>query len=245
VTNRILRALTENWALKLAALTLAVLLWMAVRAGSPRATTFRNIPVQVDLRDPDWRLAEPPQPPAVQVTVIGPTGELLTLAGQPPRIVLLVDRVADTVETQVVPLQWVQLPRDVRQTRVLSLRPDTIRLRYERLVTRTLPVRVRLTGDLPDGYELAPPIQTSPARVDAQGPARLVEFLDSVPLVPVDISGLRSTTNVPARVDSAALGPIRVSPPEVNVLLRVAPVAPPPEVEDTDAPRRRRSGARF
>jgi YbbR domain-containing protein len=247
VANRILRSLTKNWALKLAAVSLAVLLWMAVRAGTPRATTFRNIPVNVDLRDPDWRLAEPPQPPVVQVTVIGPTGELLTLAGQPPRIVLLVDRVTDTVETQVLPLQWVQLPRDVRQARVLSLRPDTILLRYERLITRTLPVRVRTVGELPAGYELALPPTTSPARVQIRGPVRILDQLDSVPLAPVEISGLRSTTNIPASIDTMGLGPVRVSPEEVNVILRVVPaerVEPEPAAEQGSSSRRR-SGARF
>jgi YbbR domain-containing protein len=243
VGNRMLRGVTENWALKVAALSLAVLLWMAVRAGTPEATTFRNIPVQVDLRDPDWRLAEPPDPPSVNVTVRGTTGELLTLAGQPPRIVLLVDRVADTVETQVLPLQWVHLPPDVRQARVLALRPDTIRLRYERLATRSLPVRVRTVGALPAGFELAQPPTATPSRVQVRGPARVVEMLDSVPLVPVDLSGLRSTTNVPTHVDSAAISSSRVLPQEVNVMLRVAPVTG--AEAEAENPSRRRPGLRF
>jgi YbbR domain-containing protein len=243
--DRILRSFTKNWGLKLAALSLAVLLWMAVRAGTPRATTFRNIPVQVDLRDADWRLAEPPQPATVQVTVLGPTGELLTLASQPPRIVLLVDRVTDTVETQVLPLQWVHLPREIRQARVLSLRPDTIRLSYKRLFTRSFPVRVRTVGELPDGYELATAPTTSPARVQVRGPVRILDPLDAVPLEPVDISGLRSTTNIPAAIDTTGLGPARASPQEVNVVFRIVRVPrEEPEPEPT-ALSRRRPGARF
>lgn len=238
VDNRIIRALSENWALKLAALGLAILLWMAVRADEPEAATFRNVPVNVDLRDPDWRLVEV-EPPSVHVTVLGPTSELLTLAGDPPRIVLPQERVADSVETQVVPLQWVQLPRGATRSRVVALRPDTIRLRYERLASRTLPVRVRLEGEVAQGYELADSITTNPATVDVRGPADIVMRLDSVPLVAVDISGLRSTTNVPARVDSAALGPVRVSPAEVNVVLRVSAIEPdqdPPQQPDGTRP---------
>jgi YbbR domain-containing protein len=243
VNSRILRSFTKNWGLKLAALSLAILLWMAVRAGTPRATTFRNIPVQVDLRDSDWRLAEPPQPPTVHVTVRGPTGELMTLASQPPRIVLLVDRVTDTVETQVLPLQWVQLPREVRDARVLSLRPDTIRLRYERLETRAFPVRVRTVGELPEGYELAGPTTTTPASVRVRGPARVLDQLDTVPLEPIDISALRTTTTVPARVDTVGLGPAQPSPAEVNVVLRVGPSERVEAAEAAAAPRRR--GIRF
>jgi YbbR domain-containing protein len=235
VDNRIVRALSDNWALKLAALALAILLWMAVRADDPEAATFRNVPVNVDLRDPGWRLVEV-EPEAVHVTVLGPTSELLTLASDPPRIVLPVERVADSVETQVVPVQWVQLPRPITRARVVGLRPDTIRLRYERLATRSLPVRVRLEGQVEEGYELVGPIATNPSTVEVRGPARLVTAMDSVPLMPVDLSGLRSTTNVPARVDSVALGPIRASPPEVNVVLRVVPRERDDELDEGPAP---------
>lgn len=230
VYNRIIRALTDNWALKLAALALAILLWMAVRADDPEAATFRNVPVNVDLRDPGWRLVDV-EPPAVHVTVLGPTSELLTLAGDPPRIVLPVERVTDSVETQVVPVQWVQLPRPLTRARVIALRPDTIQLRYERLATRSLPARVRFQGEVEEGYEIVGPVATNPALVEVRGPARLVMALDSVPLMPVDLSGLRSTTNVPVRVDSVALGPIRASPPEVNVVVRVTPMDPDPDAE--------------
>jgi YbbR domain-containing protein len=244
VNSRILRSFAKNWGLKLAALSLAILLWMAVRAGTPRATTFRNIPVQIDLRDTDWQLAEPPQPTAVHVTVRGPTGELMTLASQPPRIVLLVDRVTDSVETQVLPLQWVQLPREVREARVLSLRPDTIRLRYERLETRAFPVRIRTTGDLPDGYALAPGASASPATVQLRGPARILDQLDSLSLEPVDVSGLRTTTSIPTRIDTVGLGGARVSPQEVTVVVRVAPVDPGEALAEPASSSRRR-GIRF
>lgn len=223
--NRLARFMAEQWGLKLAALALAILLWMAVRAmdTTPVLNTFPNVPVHVDVRDPDWQLAEDPDPPTLHVTVLGSRDELTALLGQPPRIILPVERVADSVETQVVPLQWVQLPRGLMQARVVAVRPDTIRLHYERLATRSVGVRVRTTGELPSGYRLERPVYTNPPLVQVRGPARLVMRLDSVPLQPVDLSGLRSTTNVPASVDTAALGSIEVSPQEVNVVLRIVP----------------------
>lgn len=218
---RVIRFVTESWALKLAAVGLAVLLWMGVRTGAPERATFPGITVEVDLRDPDWQLAGPPDPATVSVTVVGPTGELLTLAGDPPRIVVPVERVSDTLESQVVPLQWIQLPGQIREARVLGLFPDTIRLRYERLVSRTLPPRIRTVGELPDGYSLDRPVTTSPAFLTIRGPARHVNAVDSVPMLAVDISGLRSTTNIPTGVDTSALAGMRAMPQEVNVILRV------------------------
>jgi YbbR domain-containing protein len=222
VVARGIRWLTESWGLKLAAVGLAVLLWMGVRAGAPERATFPGITVEVDLRDPDWQLAGPPEPATVSITILGPAGELMALAGDPPRIVLPVERVSDTLESQVVPLQWIQLPAGIREARVLGLRPDTIRLRYQRLASRSLPPRVRTEGMLPPGYRLERPVSTSPALLVVRGPLGRLNAVDSVPLLPVDISGLRSTTNVPTAVDTSALSGMSVLPREVNVILRVA-----------------------
>lgn len=238
--RRVIRFFTENWALKLAAVALALLLWMAVRASTPKRTMFRNVPVEVDLRDPDWRLVGEPMPSTVSVTVTGPTSELMTLAADPPRIVLPVERVSDSIETQVVPPQWIRVPPGLDRTRIDGLRPDSIRLRYERLASRTLPVRVTTRGDLPEGLALALPIRTTPTTVEVRGPARTLMDLDTVPLLPVDLSGLRSATNVPATVDTLALEDFRVSPTEVNVMLRVVPTDSQPGLQQ-DSPAGRSS----
>lgn len=222
----VIRFLTENWALKLAALGLAILLWLAVTANEEQRASFRNIPVEVDLRDPDWRL-ERLEPSAITVTVQGRRGELVELGGDPPRIVLPVERVSDSVESQVVPLHWVQIPPDLPNTRVLGLRPDTIRLHYQRLDSRQVPVRVRTRGELPEGLELSLPINTNPSVVEVRGLAAMVAELDSVPLLPVDLSGLRSTTNVPVGVDTRGFEELRFKPLEVNVILRVVPADSP------------------
>ena len=221
MVKRAIRFFTENTGLKLTALGMAILLWMGVRASEPEQARFPGIPVEVDLRDPDWQLAGEPEPPTVTVTVLGPTGELMSMASDPPRIVVPVERVTDTLESQVMPLQWVQLPAGIRDARVLDLRPDTIRLRYERLASSTLPVRVLTSGSLPEGYTLMTPVRTNPAVVVARGPRPRLGEVDSIPLVPVDLSGLRTTTNVPTRVDTAAVAGLQILPGEVNVILRV------------------------
>lgn len=221
MVKRAVRFFTENWGLKLTALGMAILLWMGVRASEPERASFPGIPVEVDLRDPDWQLAGEPEPATVTVTVLGPTGELMSMANDPPRIVLPVESVTDTLESQIVPLQWVQLPAGIRDARVLALRPDTIRLHYERLASSTLPVRVRTTGSLPEGFTLVTPVTANPVVVVARGPRARLSEVDSIPLAPVDLSGLRTTTNVPTRVDTAEVPGLRILPEEVNVILRV------------------------
>lgn len=227
---RVIRFLTENWALKLAALGLAILLWLAVTADDPQRAVFRGTPVEVDLRDPNWRLQRM-DPASVTVHVLGPRGELVELGSDPPRIVLPVEGVSDSVEIQVVPLHWVQLPAGVTDARVLALRPDTIRLYYQRIVSRTLPVIVRIRGDLPEGLALALPLNTNPATVQVRGPANVLSRLDSVPLLPLDVSGVQSTTNVPVGVDSTELQQLSFDPGEVNVVIRVVPMDSQPDLQ--------------
>lgn len=239
--GRVMRLFTENWGLKLAAVALAILLWLAIRADAPRRATFNEVPVRVDLRDPNWRLLGDPIPATVSISITGPMAELTKVAAEGPRVILPVDRVSDSIEAQVVPAHWIQLPPSVDRTRVniAALRPDTIQLRYERLATRTLPVRVTTQGNLPAGLALALPINTNPSVVEVRGPRTTLARLDSVPLNPVDLSGLRSTTNVPTTVDSAALEGFRVNPREVNVILRVVPVDSQPGLRETEIARRR------
>ena len=240
--SRVVALMTESWGLKLAAVALAILLWMAVTANEPERAAFRSVPVEVDLRDPDWRLERPPQPENVTVVVEGPRGQLMELSGEPFTIPLLVDRVTDSIESHVIPPQWVQqrIPPSLGQVTVRGLRPDTVTLHYQRLGRRTVPVQVRVEGDLPEGFALALPINTNPSAVEVRGPASALQRLDSVPLFPVELEGLRSTTNVPVSVDTTALEELRFEPREVNVVLRVVPADSPPALESGS-----RSGAPF
>jgi YbbR domain-containing protein len=225
VLARVYTFFTENWGLKLAALGLAVLLWMSVTANEPERAEFQNIPIAVELQDPGWRLDGPPQPENMTVVVEGPRASLVELSSQSLRIVLPVERVTDTIQSHVVPLQSAQqqIPAHLRQVIVRSLRPDTIMLRFERLASRTVPVQVRLSGRLPAGLALAIPINTNPGAVEVRGPASELAGLDSVPLFPVELTGLRSTTNIPVSVDTTLLRGLSFEPREVNVVLRVTP----------------------
>ncbi|MFP4623226.1 MAG: CdaR family protein [Gemmatimonadota bacterium] len=220
--SRLVGFLTESWGLKLAAVALAILLWAAVTANEPVRASFRSVDVEVDLRDPDWRL-ERVDPSGVTVRLLGPRGELVALADDLPRIVLPVERVNDTVESHVVPVQWVQagLPAVARETRVLGLRPDTIRLYFERVASRTLPVQVQTRGELPEGLALDTPISTNPSVVEVRGPRNTLQDMDSVPLFPLDVSGLESTTRVLTGVDTTGFEGLRFRPAEVRVVLRV------------------------
>ena len=121
----------------------------------------------------------------------------------------------------------------------LGTRPTT---RFQTVDEDLLALARRMEKDLPEGLALVLPIQTNPSVVDVRGPERLLEEIDSVPLLPVDLSGLRGATNVPTSVDTAALEGLRVTPTEVNVILRVVPADSQPGGETVA---RRRGASRI
>lgn len=228
-----LELITRNWTLKLAALGLAVLLWGLTRAESPARVTIETVPVQVSLRDPSWTLAARPSPPQVQVTLTAAARELLPLIGEPPRVVVPVDEVADsTVLVQLQPA-WVRLRDGPERARVEEIRPNTVRLSFERLDARLIGLAVRTRGELPGGLRLTGPPSAEPGAVRVSGPVSRLDRLDSLPLRPVDLSGLRDTTRLRVQVDTAGLGDLLVSPIEAQVLVPVAPVPVDTAAADT------------
>ena len=116
--------LVENWQLKLAALTLSVLLWVLVTAEQP-ASRWISVPVEVVLRNPDRVESPRPEPAVVSVRFTGPGREMWELALQRPRLLLPVRDAEEGEHVYVVGPSMVRvpvglsiIPRDVRPARV-------------------------------------------------------------------------------------------------------------------------------
>jgi hypothetical protein len=198
-----LRVLTENWQLKLAALTLAILLWVVVSA-EQITTQWLPVPVEVLDRDPDHVVVGGPYPREVEVYFAGPGRELWELALERP--VLLVPVSDAEGEDAVLGLD----PRMVRVPNALSatardVRPGTVRVRLQRLVSREVPVRLRITGASRARYIFTDTPSLRPARVRITGAAERVSDIESLPTVALELSDADSILDriVPLDLDSA------------------------------------------
>lgn len=131
--RQFLRRAASHWKLKLAALALAVLLWVVFSA---EQVTSQWIPVRVEaeVRDPAYVLAGRPDPARVRVRFRGPGRELWEIALRPPTLVLPVRGVgvgaghAFAVEPSMVEMseRFRVVATDVRPGVVrLDLRPAT------------------------------------------------------------------------------------------------------------------------
>jgi YbbR domain-containing protein len=222
------RILDRNWILKATAIGLALLLWGVVRADDPARIVVRDIPIEVVVGDAGWVLAAPPAPARATVVFSGPFWELARLAVEKPRIVVPIEEVQDSVEMRPLRTGWVQLDGDLTRTHIEDIRPSgSVLLLFERLTTRLVPVAIRTTGELPQGAQLAGALRTDPPAIRVSGPAHRLPELDSIPLLPVDLSELRGPTAIRVEVDTTGLEGLLISPRSVDLALPVV-AAPNP-----------------
>jgi YbbR domain-containing protein len=223
VLQRIIEWTATDWALKLTALALAFLLWTTVRADAP-GQWETDVPVRIVNNDADWILAEQPEPREIRVVLRGPYRELLRAASERPEMVLPVDQVDDSTEIRNIYPHWVRMPPGTPNTRVVGdVQPNTVRLVWDRVATRLIPVTAAVVGEPAEGFRLAGPPEIEPNVVRASGASRNLARIDSLRLPPIDVRDRRSQDTLVMSIDTAGTG-IIISPRTVRVIIPVRPV---------------------
>lgn len=209
----------QHWKLKLAALALALLLWAVVSAGEV-TSQWIPVPVRVVSDSEDYVRVDGPDPQEVAVRFTGPGRELLELALNRPQLWLTVEDPEEGGDVRVLSPQMVQVP-DGFAARAQEVRPATVRLEFRPVVSRQVPVRVRLGEGAGREYELGETPTVDPAFVRLSGPRRLLEDLDSVVTQPLDLSGTDSAFDQTIPLDTTLLDGVRLSRARVRVSGRV------------------------
>lgn len=221
--QRIIDWATTDWVLKLTALVLAFLMWVTVRADAPSQYDW-EIPVRVVNNDPEWVVSGPPAPAEVTLFLRGPYRELLRVSSNLPEIIVPIQQVNDSSEVHVLRPNWVSLPSGTDRTSVADLRPSTVRITFDKVSARLIPVAAPLLGVPPPGFELAGDVVIEPIFVRASGGTRAMSRVDSIRLPPIDLSGVRTYDTLDLTIDTTGTGLI-ISPRTVRVFVPVRPVA--------------------
>jgi hypothetical protein len=169
------------------ALATAVLLWTVPRFEAQSTQVLDDIPVRVDLTDPGWAQIGTPSPDRVSVTLSGPARDLIAIALDPPPVYVPMGEVLSEDTTVDLRTSWFR--GSVRDGVVVEgLSPGSVSLSFEQKEDRVLPFSVPLTGELPEGTSLAGRPRVTPPAATVVGPPSRFEGVDSVPLLPVDLS---------------------------------------------------------
>jgi len=216
-----LEKITHNWQLKLTAVVLAFLFWAALRREQPYSYTFRNVPVHVLNDDADWVLASVPDPAVVRVTMQGPGGELLQVASNPPEMRVPVANVTDSTALLELRTDWLQYDKQPG-TRVVRIEPLMVRLSFERVGVRLLPLAVDISGTPAPGYALAGPPVVDPRAVRASGGVGRLARIDSLH-VALSLDDRQGVDTLEIQVDTTGTGLV-LSPGRVKVIVSLQPV---------------------
>ncbi|MDX1567708.1 MAG: YbbR-like domain-containing protein [Longimicrobiales bacterium] len=229
---------SRNWKLKVASLSLAILLWTSLRVEAVDRQVLPSVPVRVQLNDPQWAVRSEPEPATVEVQFSGPANELLGLYLDRPTVTVPVDVVSAADTTVLLRSEWVRLQGRPGVT-VEEIQPRQISLGFEPINQAVAPVALRTEGSLPGELALARSLSVTPEVVRISGPASQLEAVDSIPVVPLNLSDVESTGSRTLSVDTTGLYGLVISPGRVRVDYRVGEqvrrtleavrVVPPPE----------------
>ena len=215
------QVVTRNWRLKLSALALSVFLWAVVTVQPRNREEIPGVPIEVQIADSGWALAEPASPQTVTVNLGGLTRDLLQLPRGQEALVRVPIEVVTSADTLVrLRTDWVVLSAGSNIV-VQSIEPAAVSLRFERTASTALPLSMRIEGELPEELALLQPLGWSPPVTMVSGPARLVNQLDSVSLVPLDLSRVRVSGAHPLSVDTTDLEGLTFQPSVAQVSVNV------------------------
>jgi len=198
----------EDWGLKLLALGITIVLWLAV-TGQNKPVTQRISGVQLNfVKHAGLEISNDPLG-SVEVTVNGSPSLLDQMKLRD--LVVTVDISDQKAGERVVRLS----PETVRMdlppgVKILSFRPTTVPIRLEPTIERELDVEVKLEGSVSDGYEV---ISTgvTPNKIRVRGPS------DRVSLLP---RAMTETVRLDGRKESFSLSrvAINISDPKIEIL---------------------------
>lgn len=211
--------LTRNWQLKLSAFAMSILLWTVPRFEAQETRVFETVPIQIEYRESEWALVGV-QPGTADVTVSGTARELLGLSLERPLVSVPVDSVVEGETSIRLRTTWfTSSGRDAVVVEGMS--PEAVVVTFEPVEERSVVLAAPLIGTLPEGRSLSGPLRLDPVEVLVRGPASQVAALDTLFLMPVDLSRITGSGDFLQPVDSTALGDVRVTNPEVTVRLEV------------------------
>lgn len=173
----------RNLGLKLVALSLATLLWVAV-GGQETAERYLPVPIEFQNVPPGLEITGDP-PVSVNVRVRGSSGNLARM--QLGEVLAVLDLRSVRPGTRLFHV----LPEQVRTpygVEVVEVSPSSFSLSVERSQVRDVPVVPDIAGQPAPGYVMGK-VTTEPATVQVAGPESRVRQVTRATTAPVSIEG--------------------------------------------------------
>lgn len=203
--------LSENSSYKIVALLITLILWIII-LGSKEDTMVMKIAVDYNVPK-DMKLVGS-VPNEVVFWISGSRLGLKKYNEHPETLSVDLTAEPEGLIVKRFDKDGLNLPTGLRVT---SLSPTTIRGRLEKLMRKTVPIKVRTAGDLADGKKLVSAV-AKPDHAELLGPRSIIEKTEYIETAPIDLNtiGKESKKEVPLQ---AADSIDKVSPSKTQVEL--------------------------
>ncbi len=209
----LIQLFTRNWPIKLAALFLSLMLYVAVQLQQPVTESF---PIKLNIELPPGRVMQQ-KPPTVWVEVSGKGSQLMKLRSLPSSITKIVpDTLSAASWTIRLDPNDLVLPKGA-DVRVVELRPHDVTVTLDSVGRKDVRI-VSLVSVVPEsGQVLHGGISISPTIARLVGPDKSLAGIESVTTVPTEITTVSGTFSRTVPIDTAPLGIVRIVPKQVTV----------------------------
>lgn len=199
----------ENWAIKLASLLLAVILWFYVTS---KGKTEVSLTVPLELRNiPVGMAVVGDVPGTLEVRVQGQE-RLLRDMSISRKIVAAADLSLAHEGANVLRIS----PDDIRKPSgiaVTHLAPYDLKVSLERLVRKSIRLRPVISGVAPGRVART---TVTPARITVEGPSSAMEQLTHLTTLPIDVSNIKDRVTVEPRIDYRGQ-PVKILDKDISV----------------------------
>ena len=179
--------IVRNWGLKLLALVLAFLLWLALM---PEEKIFSEksltVPLETRGLPAEFEIVEKPQA-AIEVTLRAPNRLLGTLTAGDIQAVLSLGRATVNQEDYPLNPDMILVPAGAKAVRVF---PNKVRVKVERSKEDLMEVQPVFVGKLRNGWT----IDVLPSKVFVRGPESKFKTKEKVRTSPIDVTNLVRTS---------------------------------------------------
>ncbi|MFH1314469.1 MAG: hypothetical protein ABIJ00_14765 [Candidatus Eisenbacteria bacterium] len=214
---RIPTFLRHDIGLKIAALALAVFLWINV-AERRQVEVITELPLKYTNMAPDMTFAA--EVPLVARAKIRGRGKFLKWRIGDVYLAIDLSPAGAGIVTHVVSPSEVVVPPD-KEIEVLEvIEPKAIRVELDTLVTRKVPPQLVFEGDVPRDKVMIGRASPEPTEIVIAGAKSVVGTLTTVPTERIDVGQLAKKGRVTARVDLSALPFVTSDVEEIVVSVR-------------------------
>jgi YbbR domain-containing protein len=179
--------LTHNLHWKALSLAIAITLWLIV-VREPELVTSQAVPIFYKNLPKDMEIGSD-APDRVHVEIRGPAGKLTPASLTDTAVLIDLSSVQSAGErTFTVSESGLNLPRGVAFLRAV---PSQLRLSFEHILSKEVPVQVRIGTPQPAGYRVVQQL-VRPEKLRITGPESRVRGVESAQTDPLDLSGVIS-----------------------------------------------------